>query len=178
MRITYNNLQKKYLIYKFIEYSIIKYFLPLSISIVLTSMFLNIFFRDIVFNLSQNLPIFSIKSIILLPLLTFLFISIGYLFSIIIIGIKRILTDVFIVERLNVKQIIKNEFILSNNHYYKITGIENRQRISNESQCDLISITNNYGFILWEIVIPTPYKTDSVLEKVKLEYLDITKLKN
>ena len=93
-------------------------------------------------------------------------------------GIKRIDEDVFIVERLNVKQVLKSDFILSNNHIYKISGIENKKRIKNEYQCDLITITNNYGFILWEIVIPTPYQSDSVLEKVKLEYLNLTKLKN
>lgn len=176
MRVTYSENNKKYLKIKFTEFVLLKYLYPILISIILETLFIGLFINEIIKNIQNGLPIFSFLNIILLPFITFLSISILQILLTYLLGLKRIKNGNYIIERLVLKQKIKNNFLLNDNHSYKIYGIHNKNRVLKKRECDIITITNNYGFILWEFSIPKPYKLNRLLTTIlNINFLEMKK---
>lgn len=164
MRVEYSKKDNELVSRSFISFFIKKYFLALGITL-LIGFFLIMFTVNVIarciYEGAINIKMYEILFIPLSVIPTVSFTQTIFFF---VSCMDNIDSGKYVVDRREIKNIKNNKVYLGDNLLYHKSSFISRKIIQLMNEVDVISIINNYGRIIWTIIIPVNKELEKIEE--------------
>lgn len=165
MRVEYSKKDNELVSRSFISFFIKKYFLALGITL-LIGFFLIMFTVNVIARCIYEGAInIKMYEILFIPLSVIPIVSFTQTIFFFISCMDNIDSGKYVVDRRKIKSIRKSKVYLGDNLLYHKSSFISRKIIQLTNEVDVVSIINNYGRIIWTIIIPAnqePQKFEEV----------------
>lgn len=164
MRVEYSKKDNGLVSRSFISFFIKKYFLALGITL-LIGFFLIMFTVNVIARCIYEGAInIKMYEILFIPLSVIPIVSFTQTIFFFVSCMDNIDSGKYVVDRREIKNIKNNKVYLGDNLLYHKSSFISRKIIQLMNEVDVISIINNYGRIIWTIIIPVNKELEKIEE--------------
>lgn len=164
MRVEYSKKDNELVSRSFISFFIKKYFLALGITL-LIGFFLIMFTVNVIARCIYEGAInIKMYEILFIPLSVIPIVSFTQTIFFFVSCMDNIDSGKYVVDRREIKNIKNNKVYLGDNLLYHKSSFISRKIIQLMNEVDVISIINNYGCIIWTIIIPVNKELEKIEE--------------